>query len=63
MCGKRKRESTENIFSELKILKFTDMNAYLTGRFMYKCYKENVPWVAPQCPSGDMSHCIPHMSL
>ena len=24
MCDKRKRESTENIFFELKILKFTD---------------------------------------
>ena len=28
MCGKGKRDSTENIFSELKILKFTDINAY-----------------------------------
>ena len=45
MCGKRKRDSTENIFSELKILKFTDINAYLTGRFMYKCYTENVPGI------------------
>ena len=34
MCGKRIRDSTENIFSELKILKFTDINAYLTDRFM-----------------------------
>ena len=45
MCGKRKRDSTENIFSELKILKFTDINAYLTGRFMYKCYTKNVPGI------------------
>ena len=42
MCGKRIRDSTENIFSEFKLLKFTDINAYLTGRFMYKCYTENV---------------------
>ena len=45
MCSKRKRELTENIFFELKILKFTDINAYLTGRFMYKCYAENVPGI------------------
>ena len=45
MCGKRKRDSTENIFSVLKILNFTDINAYLTGRFMYKCYTENVPGI------------------
>ena len=43
MCGKSRRESTENIFSDLKILKFTDINTYLTGRFMYKFYKKNVP--------------------
>ena len=43
MCGKSRRETTENIFSELKILKFTDINTYLTGRFMYKFYKKNVP--------------------
>ena len=45
MTGKRKRESAENTFSELKILKFADINAYLTGRFMYKCYTENVPGI------------------
>ena len=43
MCGKSKRESTENIFSELKVLKFSDINLYLTGRFMYKCYTDKVP--------------------
>ena len=45
MYGKRKSESTENIFFELKILKFTDINTYLTGRFMCKCYTENVPGI------------------
>ena len=45
MCGKRKRDSTENIFSELKILQFTDINAYLPGRFMYKCYTQNIPGI------------------
>ena len=34
-----------NIFSESKVLKFNDINAYLTSRFVYKCYKENVPGV------------------
>ena len=43
MCDKRKREPTENIFSELKILKFTDINSYWTVRFIYKCYTDNVP--------------------
>ena len=55
MCGKRKRESTENIFSELKISKCTDINDYLTGRFMYKCYAENVPGIFSdffQCTSA-----------
>ena len=44
-CVVIKRDSTEIIFSELKILKFTDINAYLIGRFMYKCYTENVPGI------------------
>ena len=40
MCGKSRRGSTENTFSDLKILKFTDINTYLTGRFMYKFYRK-----------------------
>ena len=45
MYGKRKRESTENIYFELKILKFTDISAYFTDRFMYTCYAENLPGI------------------
>ena len=45
ICGKIKRESTENIFSELKFFKFADINAYLTGRFMHKWYTDNVPGI------------------
>ena len=60
MCGKRKRESTENVFSELKILKFTDINAKLTGRFMYKYYTENVPGIFSdyfQCNGAVHGYC------
>ena len=45
MCGKRKMDSTEHIFSDLKILKFIDINLYLTGRFMYKFLSGDVPRV------------------
>ena len=38
-----RREPTENIFSDLKIIKFTYRNTYSTGKFIYKFYKENVP--------------------
>ena len=43
MCGKSRREPTENIFSYLKIIKFTNINTYLTGMFMCKIYKKNAP--------------------
>ena len=42
---KEKRESIENIISELRILKFTDINAYLTDRLIYRWYTENVPGI------------------
>ena len=45
MYVKRKRKSTENIFSESKILKFTYINADLTGSFIYKCYTAIVPGI------------------
>ena len=45
MCGKRKMDSTEHIFSDLKILKYRDINLYLTGRFMYKFLSGDVPRV------------------
>ena len=40
MCGKRKMDSTEHIFSDFKMLKFIDINLYSTGRFMYKFWAE-----------------------
>ena len=45
ICCKGNRESTETIFTELNILQFTHINAYLTCRFMYKCYTENEPGI------------------
>ena len=45
MCGKRKMDSTEHIFSDLKILKFIYINLYLTGRFMFKFLSGDVPRV------------------
>ena len=38
-------DSTEHIFSDLKILKFIDINLYLTVRFMYKFLRGGVPGV------------------
>ena len=40
MGGKRKMNSTENIFSDLKILKFININLYLTGGLMTRFLEE-----------------------
>ena len=45
MCGKRKMDSTEHIFSDLKILKFIDINLYFMGRFMHKFLSGDIPRV------------------
>ena len=45
MCGKRKMDSTEHIFSDLKILKFIDINLYFTGRFMHEVLSGDIPRV------------------
>ena len=44
-CGKRKTDSMENIFSDLKVLKFIDINLYLTGRFMHELFRGDVPGI------------------
>ena len=40
------REHTDPLFKKLDLLKFLDINKYLYSRFMFRCYRKNVPnWI------------------
>ena len=41
--GIKRRESTETAFTDLKIMKFPDINMFLIGRFMFRLRRGEVP--------------------
>ena len=43
MFNMQQRESLENVFHNENILKFTDINVYLTSKFMFRYYHGDVP--------------------
>ena len=43
MFNMQQRESLENVFHNKNILKFTDINVYLTSKFMFRYYHGDVP--------------------
>ena len=43
MFNMQQRESLENVFHNENILKFTDINIYLTSKFMFRYYQGDVP--------------------
>ena len=42
MFNMQKKESLENVFHNENILKFTDINVYLTSKFMFRYYHGDV---------------------
>ena len=64
MCSMPKWASTDPLFHELGILKFHDINLYLTSKFVFRFYKSEVPelfisfYPRPVWPSGIVFACV-----
>ena len=43
ICNAKRRTHSYPLFLQLGILKFTDINQYLTGKFLFKWYNQEVP--------------------
>ena len=43
ICSAKYREHTDPLFTQLGLLKLEDINKYMYGKFMYRCYHTTVP--------------------